>query len=88
MGARILVVGATGSVGRGAVAELQARGASFAAATRDPARARELLGPGAELVTLDPEDPRSLAAAFEGVEALLLVPPETGEAASAASRAA
>jgi uncharacterized protein YbjT (DUF2867 family) len=77
VGARILVVGATGCVGRGAVAELLARGAPFAAATRDPARARELLGPGPSLVTLDPEDPRSLAAAFEEVDALLLVPPET-----------
>lgn len=79
MGSGILVVGATGSVGRGAVAELRARGARFAAATRDPARARERLGPGVELLTLDPEDPHGLAAAFEGVEALLLVPPETGD---------
>lgn len=76
---RILVVGATGFVGRGAVAELQTRGASFAAATRDPARARDLLGPGVALVTLDVEDPRSLAAALDDVEALLLVPPETGD---------
>ena len=73
---RILVVGATGSVGRGAVAELLARGARFAAATRDPVRARSLLGPGVELVALDPEDPQSLAAACEGIDALLLVPPE------------
>ena len=50
---RVLVVGATGFVGCGAVAELMARGASFAAATRDPARARERLGPGVELSTLD-----------------------------------
>ena len=80
MGAtRILVVGATGSVGRGAVAELQARDADFAAATRDPVRARELLGPGAPLVAFDPEDRNRLAAAFEDVDALLLVPPETGD---------
>jgi len=75
---RILVVGATGSVGCGAVAELQARGARFAAATRDASRARELLA-GADLVTLDAENPRSLARAFVGVHALLLVPPETGD---------
>ncbi len=80
MGTRILVVGATGSVGRGAVDELRARGAAFAAATRDPARARDLLGHGTDLVRLDPEDARSLAAAFDGVDALLLVPPETGGA--------
>jgi len=85
---RILVVGATGSVGRGAVAELSARGARFAAATRDPARARERLGPGVDLVTLDSEDPRSLAAAFAGVDALLLVPPETGDKRGLARRVA
>jgi len=93
MDGRILVVGATGSVGRGAVEELRARGAAFAAATRDPARARERLGSGAELVALDPEDPHSLAAAFEGATALLLIPPETGdrrkrEIAQRAARAA
>lgn len=84
----ILVVGATGSVGRGAVAELQARGARFAAATREPARARELLGPGPALVSLDPEDTRSLAAAFAGVGALLLVPPETRDKRDLARRIA
>ena len=51
----------------------------FAAATRDPARARELLGPAVECVAVDPEDPRSLAASFDGVDALLLIPPETGD---------
>lgn len=78
------------------MAELRARRASFVAATRDPVRARERLGPGAELVGFDPEDPRSLADAFEGADALLLVPPETGadrkrglvrEVARAAARA-
>jgi uncharacterized protein YbjT (DUF2867 family) len=66
-------------VGRGAVSELLARGARFAAATRDPARARALFGSGVALVDLDPEDPHSLAAAFAGIDALLLVPPETGD---------
>jgi uncharacterized protein YbjT (DUF2867 family) len=61
------------------VAELRARGVPFAAATRNPARARDLLGPETELVTLDPEDPRCVAAAFDRVQALLLVPPETGD---------
>jgi uncharacterized protein YbjT (DUF2867 family) len=75
---RILVVGATGSTGCGAVAELRARGATFAAATRDPDRARERLGPATELVVLDTQNASSLAAAFERVNALLLVPPETG----------
>ena len=79
MTARILVVGATGLVGCGAIAELQARGASFAAGTRDPARARALFGPGVALVPLDIENPGSLASALDDVEALLLVPPETGD---------
>jgi uncharacterized protein YbjT (DUF2867 family) len=76
---RVLVVGATGATGRGAVAELLARGATAEAATRDPSRARTLLGPGVGLRALDPEDPRSLTALFEGVAALVLVPPETGD---------
>jgi uncharacterized protein YbjT (DUF2867 family) len=74
----ILVVGATGFVGCGAVDELRARGARFAAATRDPARARERLGPGVELVGLS-EDLRGAGAAFEGIGGLLLIPPETGD---------
>ena len=85
---RILVVGATGSVGRGAVAELQARGARFAAATRDRARARELLGPTVECVAVDPEDPQSLKSSFDGVEALLLIPPETAQKRELARRIA
>lgn len=76
---QILVVGATGVVGGGAVDELRRRGARFAAATRDPARASEVVGPGVELVRLDVEEPRNLAAAFEDVGALLLIPPETGD---------
>lgn len=71
--------GATGPAGRGAVDELRARGARFAAATRDPARARELLGPATQLVAIDPADEDGLAAAFDGAEALLLIPPETGD---------
>jgi uncharacterized protein YbjT (DUF2867 family) len=38
-----------------------------------------LLGPEVALTPLDLGDPRNLAAAFESVEALLLVPPETGD---------
>lgn len=77
--AGILVVGATGVVGRGALEELQTRNARFVAATRDVSRARGLLGPDVPLAALDPEDPRSLASAFAGMDALLLIPPETGD---------
>ena len=73
------MVGATGSVGRGAVAELQARGACCTAATREPVRAAALLGPRTRLVTLDLEESGGLEAALAEVEALLLVPPETGD---------
>lgn len=79
MSGAILVVGATGSVGRGAIEELRTRGARFAAATRDPARARGALGADVALVALAPEDAASHAAAFTGIDALLLVPPETGD---------
>ncbi len=45
---RVLVTGATGMIGRGVVAALAARGDEVVALSRDPERARALLGAGVE----------------------------------------
>ncbi|HEY0813698.1 MAG TPA: NmrA family NAD(P)-binding protein [Pseudonocardia sp.] len=65
----IVVTGATGSIGRSLVAELQAAGAPLRAMVRDVAAARSL---GAELVHGDFDQPETLRAAFAGAEQLFL----------------
>ncbi|MFI0978311.1 SDR family oxidoreductase [Streptomyces sp. NPDC021093] len=81
---KVLVTGATGTVGRQVVAELLARGASVRALTRDPAKAD--FPAEVEVVRGDLTDPASLAPALEGVEAAHLIvfgegyaPLDTGE---------
>ncbi|MFE7330037.1 NAD(P)H-binding protein [Streptomyces sp. NPDC057565] len=68
---RILVTGATGTVGRQVVAELLARGHAVRALTRDPARAA--LPDGVEVVQGDLTEPDSLIPALEGVTGLHLI---------------
>ncbi|MFB9573041.1 NAD(P)H-binding protein [Streptomyces yanii] len=68
---RILVTGATGTVGRQVVAELLARGDAVRALTRDPARAA--LPDGVEVVQGDLAEPDSLIPALEGVTGLHLI---------------
>ncbi|MEU2160710.1 NAD(P)H-binding protein [Streptomyces chengbuensis] len=70
---KILVAGATGTVGRQVVAELLDRGHAVRALTRDPDRARTSLPAGAEAVRGDLTDPSSLAPALEGVTGLHLI---------------
>ncbi|WP_435225787.1 SDR family oxidoreductase [Streptomyces sp. Tue6028] len=67
----ILMVGATGSIGRLAVAAAQRHGLHPRALVRDVRRAERLL-PGVELVQGDLEDPASLRSAVRGVDALVL----------------
>ncbi|MGJ7497729.1 SDR family oxidoreductase [Variovorax sp. RT4R15] len=67
---KILVLGATGTVGIPLVAELVARGESVKAASRG-ARAFE----GAEPVRFDYTDPSTFAPAFEGVNRIYMVMP-------------
>lgn len=66
----VLVVGATGSIGRLVVAESIARGFTTKALVRDASRAQQML-PGAELVVGDLTDAGSLAGAVEGVDAVV-----------------
>ncbi|KWT62410.1 hydroxylase [Streptomyces albus subsp. albus] len=68
---RVLVTGATGTVGRQVVAELLARGHAVRALTRDPAKAA--FPDGVEAVRGDLTDPDSLAPALEGVTGLHLI---------------
>ncbi|WP_328767454.1 NAD(P)H-binding protein [Streptomyces sp. NBC_00286] len=68
---KILVTGATGTVGRQVVAELLARGHAVRALTRDPATAN--LPAGVEVVQGDLTAPDSLIPALEGVTGLHLI---------------
>jgi uncharacterized protein YbjT (DUF2867 family) len=69
----ILVTGATGNVGRHAVAQLLDAGVAVRALTRDPASAD--LPTGVEIVGGDLADPASLHTALEGIESVFLVWP-------------
>ena len=75
---RVLVVGATGSIGRRVVATLGRHGLPARALVRDLARGRSLL-PGGELVRGDLELPPTLAAAVEGVDAVVFTHGGSGE---------
>ncbi|MET9887849.1 NAD(P)H-binding protein [Streptomyces sp. NPDC006430] len=82
-----LITGATGKVGREAVDQLLALGHPVRALSRTPQEAN--LPEGVEVVAGSPADPESLAAAFEGVTAALVVLSGDvgGEAANVAAAA-
>src|SRR5882757_6197391 len=65
----ILVTGASGSIGRYLVRELERAGAPFTAFVRDDAKGRAL---GCPYVVGDFDDPASVAAAMTGVDRLFL----------------
>ncbi len=68
---RVLVVGATGRLGRPVVARLLADGLAVRALVRDPVKARAMLPRACELAAGDVvEDPSSLDAAMQGAEAV------------------
>lgn len=70
----LLVTGAGGNLGRLAVEELLARGATrIIAGTRDIARLADLAAKGVEVRQLDFDDATSLAKAFAGVDRALIV---------------
>jgi uncharacterized protein YbjT (DUF2867 family) len=66
----VLVVGATGSIGRRVVAAAQRHGLDVRALVRDPARAERVL-PGVDLVRGDLERPDTLAAAVKDADAIV-----------------
>ncbi|SFZ82329.1 NAD(P)H dehydrogenase (quinone) [Devosia enhydra] len=70
----LLVTGASGHLGRIAVEELLARGATnIIAATRDPSKIADLAARGVTVRKLDFDDAATLAPAFAGVDRVLLV---------------
>ncbi len=82
---RVLVTGATGTVGRQVVSQLLAAGASVRALTRHPEAAG--LPPGVEVVRGDLTLPDTLEGCLEGLEAVFLVWTAPAEAAPAAPAA-
>ena len=87
----IVLTGATGTVGRGVVAALQAAGARFRVATHNPVRAQSL---GVPAVEFDWNRPATYEPAFAGAEKVFLLTPVTdhqaeyGANAAAAARSA
>src|SRR4051812_47731784 len=73
----ILVTGATGSIGRELISELDAKGAEFRILVRDPASAAAL-PEGALRFTGDLSDPATLTPAFDGADKLFLLTPDIG----------
>jgi uncharacterized protein YbjT (DUF2867 family) len=71
----ILVVGATGKVGREVVRQLATAGASFRALVRDPARASHIRLPGVEIIAGDLARPETLEPALAGVDRVFLASP-------------
>lgn len=71
----IVVFGATGQVGRAVVAGLRAGGHPVRAVSRSPEAACRVLAPGTDVVRADLRDPRSVAAAVTGAEAVLVLSP-------------
>ncbi|MCU1533020.1 MAG: NAD-dependent epimerase/dehydratase [Arthrobacter sp.] len=67
---RVLLIGATGGTGRLAAAAAVRHGLEVRALARNPQRARTSL-PGVEIVRGDLEDPASLTAAVQDVDAIL-----------------
>lgn len=70
----ILVIGGTGHVGTHVVNELRERGADFRLMSRDPDKARELLG-DVEAVHGDFTRPETLGPALEGADHVFLLTP-------------
>lgn len=82
-----LVTGARGIVGRAVIDQLLAAGATVRAASADPSQST--VPAGVELVALDPTDPASVAAAFDGIDRAFLYASHTGiENIAAAAKSA
>ncbi|MEM7677233.1 MAG: NmrA family NAD(P)-binding protein, partial [Myxococcota bacterium] len=72
---KILVTGATGTIGRQVAQVLLDRKTDVRVAVRDERKAQDLKDEGAELVTYDIEKDVGLNTAFEGVQRLFLLTP-------------
>lgn len=72
---KILVTGATGTIGKQVVRALRERGLAVRAGARTPETLKDLQALGAETVRIDWDDSATLAAAFAGVERVFLLTP-------------
>ncbi len=75
MAEKILVTGATGTVGSAVVEALRAKGAAFVAASRDVEKAKQKLGADVDVVAFEFENPATYAAATADVTKVFLVGP-------------
>ncbi len=75
MAGKILVTGATGTVGSAVVQALAAKGADFVAASRDAGKIQAKFGSGVEAVAFDFADPETYRAATQDVEKVFLLGP-------------
>jgi uncharacterized protein YbjT (DUF2867 family) len=75
---KVLIIGATGGIGRLAVAAASRHGLQVRALARDAVRAGKLL-PGIEIVRGDLEDPASLSAAVRDVDAIVFTHGSDGD---------
>lgn len=76
--ATVLVVGATGSVGRLVVAEALAEGYAVRALVRSASKAKTL-PPGAQAVVGDLTQPKTLVAAVDGIDAIVFTHGSNGQ---------
>ena len=91
---RVLVIGATGQLGRAAIRKIKTRGASIRALTRSPESAAHFQSLGIEPVLGDLTDPASLTRACDGMTTLIATanaaaptrPSDTFEARPAAAQ--
>jgi uncharacterized protein YbjT (DUF2867 family) len=72
---KILVTGATGTIGKQVVRALRERGLAVRAGARTPETLQDLKALGAETVRIDWDDRASLKAAFAGVDRVFLLTP-------------
>jgi uncharacterized protein YbjT (DUF2867 family) len=75
MSDRILVTGATGTIGSDLVNQLSKKGATVRAGVRDQAKARSQFGTNVEFVPFDFENETTFAAALDGIAKVFLLPP-------------
>lgn len=76
MDGKIVITGATGTIGKALVAQLQQQGADFVAAGREPAKIAALLNlPPAQTVRFDFADPTTFSPAVAGARKVFLLGP-------------
>ncbi|MBI5638147.1 MAG: SDR family oxidoreductase [Nitrospinae bacterium] len=72
---KVLVTGATGTVGSEVVKQLSAAGITVRAAVHSPEKRERIKGKGVETVRFDYENPQSIREALKGIEKLFLLTP-------------